>query len=127
MTKLLQVLENVAKVTFIFAAFCAFSLAFLILVDVLARLFSIKFYGVAEYVRNMIIVIVFLQLPFAIRIASMLRVDVFTSMMPKVLQVPLYTLGNLLGVLFSHVRLKQHLQRQFPGFAASTHKAVVSD
>ncbi len=100
MSKLMKALENVAKATFIFAAFCAFGLAFLILIDVTARLLSIKFYGVAEYVRNMIIVIVFLQLPYAIRIASMLRVDVFTSLMPKVLQVPLYTLGNALGVLF---------------------------
>lgn len=92
-------LEALAKATFIFAAFCAFGLAFLILTDVSARLFRIKFYGVAEYVRNMIIVIVFLQLPYAIRIASMLRVDVFTSLMPRMLQVPLYTFGNLLGVL----------------------------
>jgi len=96
----MQGLDWLAKVTFIFAAFCAFGLAFLILIDVSARILQIKFYGVAEYVRNMIIVIVFLQLPYAIRIASMLKVDVFTSMMPRGLRLPLYTIGNILGIVF---------------------------
>ncbi len=100
MDKLTQGLEQLAKATMIFAAFCAFGLAFLILIDVSARLFRISFYGVAEYVRNMIIVIVFLQLPYAIRIASMLRVDIFVNALPKSLSTPLYVLGNLLGVLF---------------------------
>ena len=38
----------------VFAAFCAFALAFFILVDVVARNAGIKFYGVAEYVKNTI-------------------------------------------------------------------------
>lgn len=93
-------LDRLARATMILAAFCAFALAFLILVDVSARALSIKFYGVAEYVRNTIIVIVFLQAPYAVRIASMLRVDIFVSALPDKLRVPLLVLGNVLGFVF---------------------------
>jgi TRAP-type C4-dicarboxylate transport system permease small subunit len=100
MTVLSDWLERLAKATMVLAAFCAFALAFLILVDVTARAFSIKFYGVAEYVRNTIIVIVFLQAPYAIRIASMLRVDIFVNALPERSRAPLLYLGDLLGMIF---------------------------
>lgn len=93
-------LERLAKATMILAAFCAFGLAFLILVDVTARALSIKFYGVAEYVRNTIIVIVFLQAPYAIRIASMLRVDIFVNALPARSRAPLLAAGDVLGLIF---------------------------
>ena len=100
MVALSEWLERLAKATMILAAFCAFGLAFLILVDVTARAFSIKFYGVAEYVRNTIIVIVFLQAPYAIRIASMLRVDIFVNALPARSRAPLLTAGDVLGLIF---------------------------
>ena len=100
MSKLVEGLDALTKAMMILAAFCAFGLSFMILVDVTARALNIKFYGVAEYVRNTIIVIVFLQLPYAIRIASMLRVDIFVNALPKSSRVPLVMLGNLLGLLF---------------------------
>lgn len=100
MSNLVKGLDAVTKAMMILAAFCAFGLAFMILVDVTARALSIKFYGVAEYVRNTIIVIVFLQLPYAIRIASMLRVDIFVNALPRRSRVPLIVIGNILGLLF---------------------------
>lgn len=100
MSVLTEWLDRVARATMILAAFCAFALAFLILIDVSARALSIKFYGVAEYVRNTIIVIVFLQAPYAVRIASMLRVDIFVNALPDRLRGPLLVLGNVLGLVF---------------------------
>ncbi|MFN0306086.1 MAG: TRAP transporter small permease [Burkholderiales bacterium] len=100
MSKLVEGLDALTKAMMILAAFCAFGLAFMILVDVTARALNIKFYGVAEYVRNTIIVIVFLQLPYAVRIASMLRVDIFVNALPKSSRAPLIVLGNVLGLLF---------------------------
>ena len=79
MSRLLRGVDAVTKAMMVLAAFCAFGLAFLILVDVLARNTGIKFYGVPEYIRNWLIVIVFLQLPFAVRIRSMLAVDIFVA------------------------------------------------
>jgi len=100
MSKVVEGLDALTKAMMILAAFCAFGLAFMILVDVTARAVNIKFYGVAEYVRNTIIVIVFLQLPYAIRIASMLRVDIFVNALPKKSRLPLIIFGNVLGLLF---------------------------
>jgi TRAP-type C4-dicarboxylate transport system permease small subunit len=100
MSKVVQGLDALTKAMMILAAFFAFGLAFMILVDVTARALNIKFYGVAEYVRNTIIVIVFLQLPYAIRIASMLRVDIFVNALPKASRLPIIALGNILGLLF---------------------------
>lgn len=100
MSKLLKGVDGFAKAMMVLAAFCAFALAFLILMDVLARNTGIKFYGVPEYIRNWLIVIVFLQLPFAVRIRSMLAVDIFISLLPPPSRTPLAVFGSLLGALF---------------------------
>ena len=100
MTKLLQFTDAISKTAMILAAFCAFGLAFIILVDVVARLASIKFYGVPEYVRNWLVVIIFLQIPFAVRIRSMLAVDIFVHKMPAASRTPLDAINSLLGAFF---------------------------
>jgi TRAP-type C4-dicarboxylate transport system permease small subunit len=84
----------------VLAAMCAFAIAFAILVDVLARNSSIKVYGVPEYIRNSLIVIIFLQLPFAVRIRSMLAVDIFVGALPGPARKPLSVFGSVLGALF---------------------------
>lgn len=100
MTKLLVALDGLAKLTMVVAAFCAFGLAFLILIDVLARNTGHTFVGVPEYVRNTLIVIIFLQLPYAVRIRSMLRVDILIDALPEAARLPLSVFGNVLGVAF---------------------------
>ena len=44
--------------------------------------------------------IVFLQLPFAVRVRGMLVVDIFVGSLPKRAAVPVSILGDLLGLLF---------------------------
>ena len=100
MTKFMQGFDILAKATMVLAAFCAFGMAFLILTDVLARNTGHKFVGVPEYVRNTLIVVIFLQLPYAVRIRSMLRVDIFVNILPNVAKLPLAIFGYLLGVAF---------------------------
>ena len=84
----------------IFTAFCAFGIAFLILAEVMARNLGIQFYGAAEYIRNVLIVIVFLQLPYAVRIGSMLSVDIFLNVLPRRSRIPLAVFGYALGIVF---------------------------
>ena len=100
MTNFMRGLDIVTKGLMILTAFCAFGIAFLILVEVTARASGIKFYGAAEYIRNAMIVIVFLQLPYAVRIRSMLSVDILVGHLPRRLAVPVAILGCLLGICF---------------------------
>jgi TRAP-type C4-dicarboxylate transport system permease small subunit len=100
MTAFVRALDTLSKTTMVVAAFCAFGLAFLILIDVLARNTGFTFVGVPEYVRNTLIVIIFLQLPYAVRLRSMLVVDIFASTLPKAIRLPLAIFGYLLGIAF---------------------------
>ncbi len=100
MTTFRDALDGLTKLTMVAAAFCAFGLAFLILTDVLARNTGFTFVGVPEYVRNTLIVIIFLQLPFAVRLRSMLVVDIFVGVLPNASRIPLAIFGYLLGVAF---------------------------
>jgi TRAP-type C4-dicarboxylate transport system permease small subunit len=93
-------IDSLTKAMMILTAFCAFGIAFLILVEVTSRNLGIRFYGAAEYIRNILIVIVFLQLPYAVRIRSMLVVDIFLDNLPQRLAVPVAVFGQLLGVVF---------------------------
>lgn len=100
MRRFLQGVDALTKAMMIFTAFCALGIAFLILVEVFARNAGLQFYGAAEYIRNFLIVIVFLQLPFAIRIRGMLVVDIFVDNLPKRAAVPVSIVGDFLGLLF---------------------------
>jgi TRAP-type C4-dicarboxylate transport system permease small subunit len=93
-------LDSLTKAMMVLTAFCAFSIAFLILVEVTARNLGVRFYGAAEYIRNILIVIVFLQLPYAVRSRSMLVVDIFLGNLPRRLALPVAIAGHLLGAVF---------------------------
>ena len=93
-------IDQLSRWLMIAAALCAFALMFLIMLDVMARNLNIRFYGVAEYVRATLIVIVFLQLPYAVRIRSMLNVDVFTHLIPQKGRVPVDVISSALAILF---------------------------
>lgn len=100
MTKFMQGLDIITKGMMILTAFCAFGMAFLILIEVTARALGLQFYGAAEYIRNALIVIVFLQLPYAVRIRSMLSVDILVGSLPRRTVVPISVFGCLLGICF---------------------------
>jgi len=100
MATLIRALDALSKATMVGAAFCAFGLAFLILTDVMARNTGFTFVGVPEYVRNTLIVIIFLQLPYAVRLRSMLVVDILVGALPNAVRMPLAIFGYALGIAF---------------------------
>ena len=83
------------------AAIWAFVLAFLILANIIGRsVFDSPVYGTAEIVATSIVIIVFLQVGYAIRSQSMLRADFLVIHLPYPIQRFFLVLGYLLGAVF---------------------------
>ncbi len=81
------------------AAVWLFSLAFLILADVLCRgLFNSPIQGTAELVSNSIVAIAFLQLSHSIRMRGMLRAEFLDAYLPAWLMRSFSMVGYLLGI-----------------------------
>lgn len=98
--RFVELVDTSTKITMILAAFFAFALAFIILIDVYTRNAGILFYGVPEYIRNWLVVIIFLQIPYAVRIRSMLAVDIFVCRLPANSRIPVAVFGAFLGAVF---------------------------
>ena len=92
--------DRLTTALMVIGALFAFSIALLVLTDIIARNTGIVFYGAPEYARNMIVAIVFLQLPFCVRIDSMLRMDFLVSAAPRRLRTGLLVFGCVLGLVF---------------------------
>ncbi len=95
-----QLADRLTTALMVMGALFAFSIALLVLADIIARNTGIVFYGAPEYARNMIVAIVFLQLPYCVRIDSMLRMDFLLSAAPHRLRVGLLVFGCVLGLVF---------------------------
>ena len=73
---LIKISDSMSKFMMVVAAIWAFGLAFLILANIIGRsVFDSPVYGTAEIVATSIVIIVFLQVGYAIRSQSMLRAD----------------------------------------------------
>jgi TRAP-type C4-dicarboxylate transport system permease small subunit len=96
----LSIVDSATRGMMVLTAFCAFAMAIFILIEISARILGLRFYGTAEYIRNTLIIIVFLQLPFAVRWKSMLAVDIFINYTPRIVKKSTAILGCLLGILF---------------------------
>lgn len=92
--------DRLAKWSMYLAAFIAFGLAFIIVTDVVTRAVGIMFYGVAEHVRNWLVVIIFLQIPYTVRTRAMLKVDIFSGLMHPRLKGWVGMVGLIVGCLF---------------------------
>jgi|TARA_B100002003_G_C13987881_1_gene477444 TRAP-type C4-dicarboxylate transport system permease small subunit len=72
----------------------------LIIYDVLARaLFGAPFHGTFQIVRNVVVLIAFLQLPYAIYKRSLLRVGFLYKIVPPILRRWMDALAYLIGAL----------------------------
>ena len=84
---LIRLSDLMSKFMMIFAATWAFGLAFLILANIIGRsIFDSPVYGTAEIVSTSIVIIVFLQVGYAIRSRSMLRADFLIIHLPESVQ-----------------------------------------
>ena len=81
MKSLIHAIDRLAQVMMVGTAFVVFGMAFAILIEIVCRVIGIKYYGTAEHIRNLLILIVFMQLPYAVRARSMLFVDIFQNLM----------------------------------------------
>lgn len=88
------------------AAVWAFALAFVIVADVVGRMFGYPLQGTAEIVANSIVAIVFLQFPLAIERGHFLRATLLHDRMPRLMQGLLDVVAYVLGLaLFAAIAL----------------------
>lgn len=91
----------VARALLATAAMLAFLLCFLVCADVIGRVvFNSPVKGTPEIVSFSIVIICFLQAPFAIRSGGMISVDAITSLLPPLPKRILEIIGCLLGITF---------------------------
>ena len=93
--------DKLSKFLMVAAAAWAFGLSFLVLANIIGRgIFDFPIYGTAEMVAASIVIIVFLQVGYAIRSRSMLRADFLVVHLPPGIQRVLLAIGYLLGAAF---------------------------
>ena len=98
---LIRFSDQLSKFLMILAAVWAMGLAVLIVADILGNnVYGHAIPGVREIVISSIVMIVYLQLGFAIRSHSMLRADTFLMMLPLTLRRVGLALGYALGAAF---------------------------
>jgi len=91
----------VARALLATAAMLAFLICFLVCADVIGRVvFNSPVKGTPEIVSFSIVVICFLQAPFAIRSGGMIHVDAITSHLAPRLRRALEIISYLLGIAF---------------------------
>jgi TRAP-type C4-dicarboxylate transport system permease small subunit len=104
---LIRFSDQLSKLLMVLAAFWALGLSVLIVADIVANnLLGDAIPGVREIVISSIVMIVYLQLGYAIRSHSMLRSDTFVLAMPAPARKALLGAGYLLGAVFFFMILK---------------------
>lgn len=98
MRYLIRVSDQLSKLLMVLAAFWALGLSLLIVADIVANnLVGDAIPGVREIVISSIVMIVYLQLGYAIRSHSMLRSDTLLLAMPRPLRRITLAAGYILG------------------------------
>jgi TRAP-type C4-dicarboxylate transport system permease small subunit len=114
---LIRLTDRLTKFLMIFGAVWAFFLCFFILADIISRALNMPISGTKEIVANSVVMIVFMQVGFAVRSQSMLRADFLVVMMPKVIQKLLLIFALLLGAAFFLLLLKAGITPALRSFA----------
>ena len=98
--------DRLTKLLMILGAVWAFILCFIILVDIICRAANFPISGTREIVANSVVIIVFMQVGYAVRSQSMLRADFLVIMMPKPAQKILLICAYIIGGAFFLLLLK---------------------
>jgi TRAP-type C4-dicarboxylate transport system permease small subunit len=114
---LIRTADRLTKLMMILGAAWAFILCFFILADIIFRALNVPLYGTKEIVANSVVMILFLQVGFAVRSKSMLRADFLVVMFPPKLQKALLILSYLLGALFFLYLVKAGIKPALRSFA----------
>lgn len=103
---LVRLSDRLTKFLMILGAVWAFCLCFFILAEIISRALNMPISGTKEIVANSVVMIVFLQIGFAVRSNSMLRADFMVSMMPRYVQKILLIFAFALGAFLFFFLLK---------------------
>lgn len=114
---LVRMTDRLTKFLMIFGAVWAFVLCFFILADIIFRALNIPISGTKEIVANSVVIIVFMQVGYAVRSGSMLRADFLVIMMPQIVQRFLLILALLAGAAFFLFLLKAGIKPALRSFA----------
>ncbi len=114
---LIRITDRLTKFLMVFGAIWAFVLCFFILADIICRALNMPISGTKEIVANSVVMIVFMQVGFAVRSQSMLRADFLVIMMPASVQKVLLVFGLLLGAAFFFLLLKAGITPALRSFA----------
>jgi len=90
--------DTITRSLMVVAAIWALFLGFYILADVIARNLNMPIPGTQEIVRDSIVVVVFLQLAYCVKIGGMLRADFLVSIMTPVVARALTVIGYVGGI-----------------------------
>lgn len=95
-----ELIGRVSNLMMVGAALFSFGMAFYIVADVVARNAGIPLYGTAEFIRNAIVAVIFLQLPYCVHSNGMLRAGILAELLPDGGGKVLLVLGCALGACF---------------------------
>ena len=114
---LVRLTDRITKFLMIFGAVWAFGLCFFILADIITRALNMPISGTKEIVANSVVIIVFMQVGYAVRSGSMLRADFLVVMLPQIFQRMLLILALLVGAAFFLFLLKAGIKPALRSFA----------
>ena len=109
--------DGLTKLLMIVGAVWAFFLCFFILADIIMRALNMPISGTKEIVANSVVIIVFMQVGFAVRSDSMLRADFLVTAMPKPVQKALLIFAFILGAILFFFLLKAAITPALRSFA----------
>lgn len=95
-----RISDWLTKTLMVLAAFWAFVLCFFILAEIVSRAINMPLQGTKEIIANSVVMIVFLQLGFAIRSRSMLSADFLIDLLGPRGRRVIVALGYILGIVF---------------------------
>jgi TRAP-type C4-dicarboxylate transport system permease small subunit len=114
---LVRLTDRLTKFLMIFGAVWAFALCFFILAEIITRAMNMPMSGTKEIVANSVVMIVFMQVGFAVRSGSMLRADFLVLLMPRLIQKLLLVLAYLLGAILFLMLMKAAVEPAMRSFA----------
>ena len=101
----------------VLAAFWAFVLCFITLADIIFRALNLPLQGTKEIIANSVVIIVFLQIGFAVRSRSMLGADFLVSIFGPGTRRYLAVFSFLLGALFFAILFNGAIEPALRSFA----------
>lgn len=114
---LVRLTDRLTKLLMILGAIWAFVLCFFILADIIFRALNMPISGTKEIVANSVVIIVFMQVGYAVRSESMLRADFLVAMMPQIIRRMLLIIALLAGAVFFLFLLKAGIKPALRSFA----------